>query len=99
MAAYLITSFDIVDPKDFEGYVPGMMPVLMKYSPDILVADYGAKALEGQGRAVNVVIRFESEEKLMAFYNDPDYKPFKEMRLRSTENGTLLVAKEFVLPT
>jgi uncharacterized protein (DUF1330 family) len=94
----MIASFDISDEKEYEGYVPGMMPFLLKYDPQILVADYAAKALEGESRRVNVVIRFASEEKLMAFYNDPEYKPFKEMRLRSTTNGTLLVAKEFTLP-
>lgn len=48
-----------------------MMPILQKYHPQILVADYACKALEGESRGVNVVIKFESEEALMAFYNDP----------------------------
>ena len=94
----MIASFDISDQAEYEGYVPGMMPFLLKYDPEILVADYSAKALEGESRRVNVVIRFASEEKLMAFYNDPGYRPFKEMRLRSTTNGTLIVAKEFAPP-
>ena len=81
-----------------QGYVPGMMPILQKYNPEILVADYACKALEGESRGVNVVIKFESEEALMAFYNDPEYRPFKERRLRSTTNGTLLLAREFTLP-
>ena len=78
--------------------MPGMMPILQKYHPEILVADYACKALEGESRGVNVVIKFESEEALMAFYNDPEYRPFKEQRLRSTTNGTLLLAREFTLP-
>lgn len=96
MAAYMIASFDVSDQEAYEGYVPGMMPTLMKYDPEILVADYSASALEGECRGVNVVIRFPSEAALQAFYADPDYRPFKEQRLRSTTNGTLLVAKEFV---
>ncbi|HEY6456295.1 MAG TPA: DUF1330 domain-containing protein [Steroidobacteraceae bacterium] len=98
MAAYMIASFDIADRSEYEGYVPGMMPILQKYNPEILVADYACKALEGESRGVNVVIKFESEEILMAFYNDPAYRPFKEKRLRSTSNGTLLLAREFALP-
>lgn len=98
MAAYMIASFDVADWSDYEGYVPGMMPILQKYHPEILVADYACKALEGESRGVNVVIKFESEEALMAFYNDPEYRPFKEQRLRSTTNGTLLLAREFTLP-
>ena len=99
MAVYLIANYDISDPEAYAAYVPGMTPCIMKYNPEILVADYGSKALEGESRQVNVVIRFESEEKLMAFYNDPEYQPFKELRLRTTKNGSLLVANEFVLPT
>jgi uncharacterized protein (DUF1330 family) len=96
MAAYMIASFDVTDREAYEGYVPGMMPTLMKYSPEILVADYDARALEGEARGVNVVIRFPDEATLQAFYDDPDYRPFKQQRLRSTGNGTLLVANEFV---
>jgi uncharacterized protein (DUF1330 family) len=98
MAAYMLASFDVADLSEYEGYVPGMMPILQKYNPEILVADYSCKALEGESRGVNVVIKFESEEILMAFYNDPEYRPFKEKRLRSTTNGTLLLATELVLP-
>lgn len=94
----MIASFDVTDQQAYEGYVSGMMPTLMKYDPEILVADYDAKAPEGERRGVNVVIKFPSEAALQAFYDDPDYRPFKEQRLGSTANGTLLVAKEFVLP-
>jgi len=99
MPAYMIASFDVTEQQAYEDYVPGMMPILMKYQPEILVADYGARSLEGDCRQVNVVIKFPTEEALKAFYNDPDYRPFKELRLRTTANSTLLVAKEFVLPT
>lgn len=60
--------------------------------------DYACNALEEESRGVNVVIKFESEKILMAFYNDPGYRLFKEKRLRSTSNGTLLLAREFALP-
>ena len=96
MALYMIASFDVTDQEAYDGYDPGMMPTLMKYDPEISVADYSAKALEGQSRGVNVVIRFPSEAALQAFYAAPDYRPFKEQRLRSAANGTLWVAKEFV---
>jgi uncharacterized protein (DUF1330 family) len=98
MAAYMIASFDVTDEEAYQAYVPGMMPVLMKYEPDILVADYEATAFEGECRRVNVVIRFASEQVLQAFYDDPDYRPWKDLRRRTTANGTLLVAKEFVFP-
>jgi len=58
----------------------------------------GRGRLRGGGRQVNVVIKFPTEEALQGFYNDPDYLPFKELRLRTTANSTLLTAKEFWFP-
>ena len=75
------------------------MPLLQKHNAEILVADYEAKTIEGQGRGVNVVIRFESEEAAMNWYNDPDYGPVKQIRLDTTSNGMVMLAKHFVPPS
>ncbi len=61
MTAYIIASYDIVDPK-YEGYVPGVVQLLQKHGAEILVAEFDAQALEGDKRSVYVVLRFKSEE-------------------------------------
>ena len=99
MSVYIIASYDIKDPKVYEDYVPGVVPLLQKHGAEILVADYDAETLEGQGRGVNVVLKFESEEAALNWYNDPDYGPVKKIRLDSTENGSLILAKQFVMPS
>ena len=99
MSVYIIASYDIEDPAVYEGYVPGVLPLLQKHGVEILVADYEVKTLEGQGRGVNVVLKFESEEAAMNWYNDPDYEPVKKIRLDSTKNGTAVLAKQFVPPS
>lgn len=99
MAAYIIVSYDIEDQKGYEGYRPGVIPLLQKHKAEILVADFAAKTLEGRGRGVNVVLRFETEEAAMNWYNDPDYGPVKKIRLDSTVNGTAVLAKGFVPPS
>ena len=73
--------------------------MLLKHGAEILVADYEAKALEGEARGVNVVLRFESEKAALAWYNDPDYGPVKKIRLDSTGKGTAILAKQFVPPS
>ena len=98
MSVYFILSYDIENPQDYEGYVPGVIPLLMKHNAEILVADYEAQSIEGEARGVNVVLRFESEEAAMNMYNDPAYQPLKKLRLDSTRNGTSLLAKQFVFP-
>lgn len=99
MAVYVIASYDIEDPEGYEGYVPGVVPLLQKHGAEILVADYEAHSLEGQARGVNVVLRFASEEAARNWYDDPDYGPIKQIRLDSSANGTVVVAKEFVAPS
>ena len=96
MAAYFIASYDIAHPKGFEPYVPQVLPLLQKHGAQIVVADYGAQALEGQARGVTVVLRFESEAAARAFYDDPAYEPVKRIRLECTNNGSVVIAKEFV---
>ena len=99
MAAYVIVSYDIVDPKGYEGYVPGVVPLLQKHGAEILVADYEAKELEGERRNVYVVLRFESEKAALDWYNDPAYDAVKKIRLDSTSNTNAVLAKQFAPPS
>ena len=98
MSAYILASYDIVDSEGYEGYVPGVVPLLAKHGAEILVADSDAKGLEGEKRGVYVVLRFESDEAALAWYNDPAYEPVKKIRVDSSESGSLVLAKEFVPP-
>ena len=72
MSVYFVVTYDITDPAAYEPYVPGVMPLLQKHGAEVLVADGEAKALEGEQRQIVVVLRFESEEKADAWYNDPE---------------------------
>ena len=99
MAVYFIASYDVDDPEGYKAYVRGLVPLLEKHGAEILVADYEPKPIEGQARGVNVVLRFESEEAALNWYNDPDYGPVKQIRLASTSNGTIILAKQFVQPS
>ena len=99
MSAYIIVSYDVENPEGYAGYVPSVIPLLQKHNAEVLVGDFEAKAIEGQARGVNVVLRFESEEAAMNWYNDPAYEPVRKMRLDSTKNRTLLLAKAFAPPS
>jgi uncharacterized protein (DUF1330 family) len=99
MSVYIIVSYDITDPEGYEGYVPGVLPLLEKHGAEILVADYAAETLEGHSRGVNVVLRFDSEAAARTWYNDADYGPVKQIRLDSSNNTTMVLAKEFTMPS
>lgn len=98
MSAYVIVSYDIVDPAGFESYVPGVLPLLEKHGGEVVVADFEAQALEGPARSVEVVIRFPSEDAAMAWYEDPEYAPLKRLRFDTCAENRLVVAREFVPP-
>jgi uncharacterized protein (DUF1330 family) len=98
MAVYLIVGYDITDPKGYEGYVPGIVPLLQKHGAEVLAADYESEVLEGEARKVNVVLKFSSEEAARNFYNDPAYIPVRQIRLDSTQGGYVVMAKEFKAP-
>ena len=98
MSVYVIARYDIAAPKEYEGYVPGVLPLLQKHGAEILVADYEAKGLEGRPSGVNVVLKFESEEAARNWYDDPAYGPVKQIRLNATKNGVVVLAKQFVMP-
>ena len=99
MAAYIICSYDIADPKGYERYVPGVVPLLQKHGAEVLVADYDSKVLEGEKRGVYVVLRFESEKAALAWYNDPEYEAVRKFRLNSSRHGSMVLASQFIAPT
>jgi len=99
VTAYIIASYDITHAKGYEGYVPGVVPLLQKHGAEILVAEYDAQPLEGEKRSVYVVLRFPSEEAARGWYTDPDYEPVKKLRLDSCDNSNLVLAKQFVPPS
>lgn len=98
MSAYVIVSYDIVDPEGYEGYVPAVVPLLARHGAEILVADYDAEALEGDKRTVYVVLRFESAGAARAWYHDPDYEPLKKQRLEASGFTNMVLAKAFTPP-
>lgn len=99
MAVYVIASYEIADLKTYEGYVAGVMPLLQKHGAEILVADRDTVSVEGRPPKVAVVLKFDSEKGARDWYNDPAYNPVKQIRLSSTTNGTIVLAKEFKMPS
>lgn len=67
----------------------------MKHGCEIIVADRAAQEMEGKSRNINLVLRFDSEEKAKAWYNDPEYQPIKGIRLASTTNSVGVLVRAF----
>jgi uncharacterized protein (DUF1330 family) len=98
VSAYVIVSYDVTDPQAFEGYVPGVMPLLEKHGAEVVVADFEPQQLEGEKRGVRVVLKFESEEAARRWYEDPDYAPVRQIRHDACANNELTIVKPFAPP-
>ena len=98
MGAYVIASYDIVDQEGYKDYVPGVLPLLTKHGGQVVAADYNVQTLEGDKRSVYVILKFNSEEAALNWYNDPEYKDVKKIRMGSCNNNNLVLAKPFVQP-
>ncbi len=95
MAVYFMNSYDIVDEQQFSKYAPQVIPLLEKYGAEVVAADVNGIAIEGIPRKMNAIIRFPSAEAALTCYNDPEYQPFKALRIASTANCTMVLVEEF----
>lgn len=94
MSVYVIAIYDIKDQENYKRYLGGVGEVVEKHNGDLIVADFDARHLEGDKRDVYVVLRFDNEEAAMGWYDDPAYKPLRDIRLLATENVSTVLAKQ-----
>ena len=98
MAGYLIFHNRVTDPQKMAEYVGKAVPTLEKYGAELLVLDENVEVIEGElPLPRTVVVRFESRETAMAWYNSPEYQEVLPMRLEATE-GYAVACAGFVRP-
>jgi uncharacterized protein (DUF1330 family) len=92
MAAYLIVDIEILDPAAYEPYKLAVSPLAHKHGGEYLVRGGACTPLEGDWNPKRLVVfRFPSMEALKAFYEDPEYRPWKELRQRISRGSLLAV--------
>ena len=93
MNAYYIISYDIDDMDAFQQYPPKAAALIHEYGGEVLVSDMEAIAVEGTARQMNAIVAFPDKEAALACYHDPRYEEVKQLRLNSTSNGCMILAK------
>lgn len=99
MSAFVIATYNVVNPELYGEYVQKTMPILMKYEGRPVVVDNKNETAEGEGRNQVVVLEFPTKEKAWGWINDSEYAEVKKLRHEATENGFMTVANEFVFPS
>jgi uncharacterized protein (DUF1330 family) len=91
MSAYVIANIRVNDAERYKDYVSAVPALIEKHGGKYLVRGGESQVLEGAWAPDRfVVLEFPSRDAALAFYNDPDYVPFRSLRQSVTESNVIL---------
>lgn len=88
---YWIAHVDVRDPERYKDYVATAKPAFERYGARFLARGGAWQALEGEGRARNVVIEFPSMQAALDCYNSPEYQAAKAIRITVADAAMTIV--------
>ena len=92
MAAYFIVDNEVTDPAGFEEYRKQVPGTVEKYGGKFLVRGGQMQTLEGDWKPNRIVVtEFLSIEDARRWYDSEEYRPLKELRLRTARGSVVLV--------
>ena len=77
---YWIGRVDVTNPDGYKNYVAANGAAFAKYDARFLVRGGAYEAVEGEARARNVVIEFDSMDQARTYYHSPEYQAAKAKR-------------------
>jgi len=91
MAAYLHASLEVTDPVAYEQYRQKVPALIAAHGGRYLVRGGATQVLEGgpQGQR-QVILEFPDMAHLLAFYNDPAYRPLIAVRQGASKGGQII---------
>jgi uncharacterized protein (DUF1330 family) len=94
----MVFNYTVTDPDGYAPYGRAARSSLAAHRAEVLVADYSSQAIEGAPSQVTVVLRFESREAAIAWYESEDYQSVRHLRTDNSE-GTAVLCDGFVMPS
>ena len=88
---YWIARVDVRNPDGYPKYVETAKPAFERFGAKFLVRGGKANAIEGPGRARNVVIEFPSYADAIACYDSPEYQAAKALRDPVSEGDLVII--------
>jgi uncharacterized protein (DUF1330 family) len=89
--AYWIARVDVRDPEGYKAYLATATPAFARFGANFLARGGSTEAVEGHGRARNVIIEFPSLEQARNCYNSDEYQAAKAIRQKVAEGEIVLV--------
>jgi uncharacterized protein (DUF1330 family) len=90
MSAYMVFNYVITNQDAYNAYPPAAMPSLRGAGAEVLVADYASETKEGSPGHVTVVLRFESKDAALKWYDSAEYQAVRPLRIDNTSGIALL---------
>ena len=92
MAAYLVFHNRTRNAEKLQEYLSKVNETLASYNTETLVFDENSEVIEGDTNLPRtVVVKFDSRDATMAWYNSPAYQKVLPLRLEATEGYAVLV--------
>ncbi|MEM8700282.1 MAG: DUF1330 domain-containing protein [Pseudomonadota bacterium] len=88
---YWIARVDVRDPDNYPQYVETAKPAFERFGANFLARGGKADAIEGPGRARNVVIEFPSFQHAVDCYNSPEYQEAVKIRQKVADGEIVIV--------
>ena len=89
--AYWIARVDVRDPEGYKDYVTASKLAFDKYGAKFLARGGQSDAVEGAGRARNVIIEFASLSQARDCYHSPEYRHAASIRQKFADGEIVLV--------
>ncbi|MBO6509057.1 MAG: DUF1330 domain-containing protein, partial [Roseibium sp.] len=77
---YWIARVDVHEPENYPQYVETAKPAFERFGAKFLARGGKTDAVEGPGRARNVIIEFPSFQHALDCYNSPEYQEAVKIR-------------------
>ncbi len=91
-AAYVIIDVDVLKPEVYEEYKKRGAPTILAHNGTPLVRGGRTLVLEGDWHPKRmIVLRFESTEAALAWWNSPEYTEAKKLRHQSARGNVVIV--------
>jgi len=92
MSTYLIANIRVNDLDRYQDYVTAVPAIIARHGGRYRVRGGAAEVLEGAWTPDRlVVLEFPDRDAALAFYEDPDYAPFKSLRQAITDSQVVIV--------
>jgi uncharacterized protein (DUF1330 family) len=89
--AYWVARVDVRDPEGYKAYLAAAKLAFDRFDVKFLVRGGASEAVEGPGRARNVIIEFPSMEMARDCYYSTEYQAAKAIRQKVADGEIVLV--------